>query len=180
MKKGYIYLGILVLTILLTHFILPKSVMAYNPSLSMVIPLIVSMLTFGGFVAYTPEISKYFFSVDEEGKENDKKFITLLAVSLFVFIGIFLLNQNKAEAIEFDNNGISAEAIILDGEQTTKVKRRGSSTDSKLKIAFKDNSGKDREESVKIDDKDFDKYALGQAIQIKYLPNDPSLIKVQK
>ncbi len=180
MKKNYIYLGVLVLTVSATCFFLPKSLMVYHSRLSIFIPTVLSIFLFGGFVSNTPEIKRHFVKINDQGREDDKNLSTLIAVGLFFFFFIYLSNYQKAEILEFENNGILTQANILNGQQQRKIGRRGSSTDSKLQISFTDNLGKVREENVEVDDADFEKYALGQTIQIKYLPNDPSLMKVQK
>jgi hypothetical protein len=180
MKKNYIYLIVLVLIIAVTLFILPKSMMAYNPRLSIVIPIIISMLAFGGFITSTPEIKQHLVSIDDTGKENDNKYIYLMIGFIFIFGFIYYSNQQKSETIEFKNNGILTQAIVLDGEQKTKIKKSGVSNEAKLHIAFKEKSGEERKQTLEIDDKDFEKYSIGQSIQIKYLPNDPSLIKLEE
>jgi hypothetical protein len=136
------------------------------------------MLSFGGLVSNTEEFMDRLVSVDEKGNKNEKQFNYLLIAMFFVFLTIYAMNSNNGTAAEFKANGVLTTATIEDGEQTRSGRR--SSKKSTLKVLFQDNAGQEQHAEIDIKNEDFDKYSLGQTLKIKYLPNDPSLIEIEK
>jgi len=169
-----ISLAVLLVTIVLTCFILPSSVFVESPRLSIVIPFFISVFAFGSFISEWEEVRDSLIKYDENGKKNDQNFILAIVVSFFVFIGIYAINQHKEEAKEFNKTGIQTEGIITWSE------KKITENDAKITVEFTDAKQKKYKgiAEFEISNAEFYKYALGKKVVIKYLPNNPEIIKI--
>jgi hypothetical protein len=173
MKKN-LYLAILVVTIIVTHFILPASVFVENPRLSIIIPFFISIFSFGGYLSENEEIKDHLIKFDENGKENNQNFIVAIVVSLFVFIAVYAFNQSRAENKLFKTSSVSAEGVII------WANKKFTENNAKITVKFNDKQQKEHEgiAEFEVSNTEFYKYAIGKKVEIKYLPNNPEIIKI--
>lgn len=173
MKKN-LYLGILLVTFVTTFFVLPNIVFIQNPRLSIVIPFFISVFSFAGFITEHSEIRNSLITFDENGKKRDQNFILTLVGSLFVFIGLYAFNQSQIEAKEFNQNAATTEGTIIWSE------KKISENDARITVEFTDS--KERKQKgiaeFEISNSEFYKYGLGKKVTIKYLSQNPEIIRI--
>lgn len=173
MKKN-LYLGILIATIVITFLVLPNIVFVQHTQLSIVIPFFISVFSFGGFISEHTEIRNALITFDENGKKNDQNFMLAIVASLFVFIGIFAFNQSRIEAIEFNVNSITTEGTIVFSE------KKISENDARITVEFLDSKQIKHKglAEFEVPNSEFYKYALGRKVTIKYLSQNPEIVKI--
>jgi hypothetical protein len=173
MRKN-IYLAILIVTLIVTCFILPTTFFVENPRLTIVIPFFVSVFSFGGFLSESEEIKQHLIKFDENGKKNDQNFIVAIVGSLFIFIAIYALNQSRAETKLFETTSIPADGVIVWANKNIRE------NDAKITVEFNDKQQKKQKgiAEFEVSNAEFYKYAIGSKVAIKYLPANPEIIKI--
>jgi hypothetical protein len=125
-------------------------------------------------------INELFF-LNEEDYPNLKKGPTIyVPFTLLIVLG-FVFSYYTSEKIDslILERGIASQATITYGSQTTtRSIRRGSSSSYHLQLSFKLQNGKIFNTAPDVSGDVYDNVSLGQSVEVRYLPENPSIFKV--
>lgn len=125
--------------------------------------------------------SMYELSTIDENEESKKLRSVLIPFISFIVFGMLIFNildsrlNNKIE-----KDGIFTKATVLNGEEIiTKSLRRGTSQNFNVLLSYKDSkTNTDYQTRIDINAEVFNSVYKGQTVEIKYLPQNPSVLKI--
>jgi len=145
--------------------------------LSLIIAVLAAAFTLLGFLN-VGNLNEILF-LEEEQKQNVQGF-HMMILMVMVIVGSIILSLGFEERLDYaiEKHGVSVKATVVDGFQYTEQRRRGSSTSYSVTIAFPLQNKEERRFGTKIDADIYNSLSKGLKVDIKYLPEDPSIFRI--
>jgi hypothetical protein len=120
-----------------------------------------------------------FLNSEDYPKLNDSGTIVIPVVVIILGAICFSMSTSGRTNALIKEKGVSALATITSGfQKTTKSIRRGSQSSYYVQLSFTLTNGKVYNTSSDVSSEVYQSVSLGQAVEIKYLPENPSIFKI--
>ncbi len=104
---------------------------------------------------------------------------TLIPLILYLILTIlFIYHFDNLIDKKIDKEGVYTQATILDRKIKSYLLRYGIHKKSIIVVAYRDNLQKTHQLDLEVPNSDFNKFAIGQTIELKYLPDNPEVVRL--
>ena len=137
-------------------------------------------LFFIAFATLNINSSYEIFTIDEKVESQKLSSVLIPFLSFFVFSIIIYNAIDYKINRKIDKEGVFTKAKVINGEEIiTKSLRRGRSESYNLVLGYTDaKTNTNYESKIDVDAEVFNSVYKDQTIEIKYLPSNPSILKV--